>query len=424
MKKLLFLIILAWGLGGLGVWFWADAQTGRISYRTALVQRGSIRTTINATGTIEPEEVVDVGAQVAGKIVSFGTEANDPARPIGYGSRVDRGSILARLDPTLYKARVDQAIGKVERAKADIQQAKARLQQSEREFERASRLHSRGGGMIAPQDHDLAVANLETSKAALAVCQSGLVEAQANLEEANANLEYTTIRSPVKGIILDRRINIGQTVVASLNAPSLFLIAKDLSRLEIWSSVNETDIGAIHPGQGVSFTVSAFPNDVFEGKVSQVRLNASMSQNVVTYTVVVAVDNRDGKLLPYLTARLQFEVDARHDVLLIPNAALRWQPRPEMIVQDRRAEFTGAAQASPESTPRARSAASGTLWMRQGDLVAPVEVRLGLSDGVVTEVAGDGISKGTSVVLGASRVQSDPDALSILPHTWTKDKKR
>ena len=171
------------------------------------------------------------------------------------------------------------------------------------------------------------LANYESAKATLAVSESALVVARADLEEATVNLGYTTIRSPVKGIILDRRINIGQTVVASLNAPSLFLIAKDLSRLEIWSSVNETDIGSIHEGQTVRFTVGAFPRDNFEGKVSQIRLNASMTQNVVTYTVVISVDNAAGRLLPYLTARLQFEVEARKGVLLVPNAALRWQPR-------------------------------------------------------------------------------------------------
>ena len=161
--------------------------------------------------------------------------------------------------------------------------------------------------------------------------------AKANLEEASVNLGYTTIRSPVKGVILDRRVNIGQTVVASLNAPSLFLIAKDLSRMEIWASVNETDVGSIHVGQGVRFTVGAFPHDTFRGKVAQIRLNASMSQSVVTYTVVVEVENRSGKLLPYLTARLQFEVEERHDVLLVPNAALRWQPSARHVIPEARA---------------------------------------------------------------------------------------
>ena len=187
---------------------------------------------------------------------------------------------------------------------------------------------------MAEQEYDVSLANFESAKAALDVCLSARAIAQANLEEAIVNLGYTTIRSPVKGVILDRRVNIGQTVVASLNAPSLFLIAKDLSRMEIWSSVNETDIGSIHEKQPVRFTVGAFPDESFEGKVAQIRLNASMTQNVVTYTVVVAVDNSAGQLLPYLTARLQFEVEAQRGVLLVPNAALRWQPRPSDVLPE------------------------------------------------------------------------------------------
>jgi HlyD family secretion protein len=201
--------------------------------------------------------------------------------------------------------------------------------------------------------------------------------------------------------------------------------------MEIWSSVNETDIGSIHEGQLVRFTVGAFLNESFQGRVSQVRLNASMSQNVVTYTVVVAVDNSSGKLLPYLTARLQFEVESRRGVLLVPNAALRWQPRVEDVVPEARGELTttlrehgvarnGNAAASPDGEARP----GGVLWVRQGEFVRPVKVRTGLSDGVTTEIRGGGLGEGTEVVVGASRVESDLDAISILPHTWTSAAKK
>jgi HlyD family secretion protein len=263
------------------------------------------------------------------------------------------------------------------------------------------------------------------------VSQAALAVAKADLEEATVNLGYTTIRSPVKGIVLDRRINLGQIVVAGLSATSLFLIAKDLSRLEIWSSVNETDIGSIHVGQKVQFTVSALPRDTFVGNVSQIRMNASMTQNVVTYTVVVAVDNSSGRLLPYLTARLQFEVETRKDVLLVPNAALRWQPQVHNIVADARENYALALRRrAPSHGESARTAASlgdgpiGLLWMRQGDLVRPIKVHIGLSDGLVTEVAADGLAEGTEIVVGANRVDSDADALSILPHTWTEPPKK
>ena len=171
------------------------------------------------------------------------------------------------------------------------------------------------------------MANYKAAEANVAVGEATIQQNEAALEMAKTNLGYSTIKSPVDGVIIDRRVNIGQTVVASLNAPSLFLIAKDLRRMQVWASVNEADIGRIHPSMPVRFTVDAYPGEVFRGKVVQVRLNATMTQNVVTYTVVVTTDNSDGKLLPYLTANVNFELEQRDNVLLVPNAALRWKPR-------------------------------------------------------------------------------------------------
>ncbi|QEH34738.1 Macrolide export protein MacA [Aquisphaera giovannonii] len=432
MKKLLLGIAGLWAAGALGFWYWADARTSRVTYRTIAVRRGDLRTTINATGTIEPEEVVDVGAQVAGMIESFGADPADPGKPVSYGTRVEQGTVLARLDSSLFKARVEQAKGRVARDEADILQAKAKLAQAERDYERSRKLHARGNGVIAPQEYDAAVSTYEVAKAALVVAEGALLVSRADLQEATVNLGYTTIKSPVKGVILDRRINIGQTVVASLNAPSLFLIAKDLSRMQIWSSVNETDIGSIREGQAVHFTVGAFPHDRFEGKVTQIRLNASMSQNVVTYTVVVSFDNVGGKLMPYLTARLQFEVESRKDVPVVPNAALRWQPRAENVVPEERpnlASYTRRNRARPagkDAEPREDSAAEAdrkpVLWARDGDYVRPVPVELGLTDGTSTEIRGGNVKDGMEIVTGATRAESATDAISILPHTWTEKK--
>ncbi len=218
-------------------------------------------------------------------------------------------------------------------------------------------------------------------------------------------------------------------MVASLNAPSLFLIAKDLSRLEIWSSVNETDIGSIHEGQKVRLHGRYPAAREFEGKVSKIRLNASMTQNVVTYTVVISVDNSSGRLLPYLTARLQFEVEKREHVLLVPSAALRWQPRAQDVVPEEREAFALALRQLPENGEAGRPSSpsdddgTGVLWIRQGDFVKPLHVVVGLSDGISTEVSGDGLTEGAEIVVGANRVDSDPDALSILPHTWSEPKK-
>jgi len=431
MKKLLLLIVLLWGVGAYGIWYWTDPRTQRVSYRTVTIKRGDIGSTINTTGTIEPEEVVDVGAQVAGRIESFGSDPGNPSKTVSYGSRVEQGTVLARLDSALFQSRLDQERGRVAKAEADIEQAQAKLRQADRELERCRKLKARGTVVIAAQEFDAALANYESAKATRAVTQGALAVAKADLEEATVNLGYTTIRSPIKGIILDRRINIGQIVVASLNAPSLFLVAKDLSRLEIWSSVNENDIGSIHVGQKVHFTVSSLPGDTFEGKVAQIRLNASMSQNVVTYTVVIAVDNSGSRLLPYLTARLQFEVETRKGVLLVPNAALRWQPHVQNIVHEVREDHElTLRRRTPAQGVSARTAASspdepmGLLWIRQGDLVRPIKVRIGLSDGLVTEISGGGLAEGTEIVVGANRIDSDPDALSILPHTWSEPSKK
>ncbi len=430
MKKLLLLLGLLWSGGAVGVWCWNDAQNGLVSYRTARIKRGDLRSTINATGTIEPRELVDVGAQVAGRIESFAPDPRDPSKSVSYGSRVEQGTVLARLDAALYQARLDQASGRVAKAEADIEQAEVKFRQADREMDRANKLKARATVLISPQQYDACLTDFESAKAALTVSRSSLLVAKADLEEAAVNLAYTTIRSPVKGIVLDRRINVGQTVVASPNAPSLFLIAKDLDRLEIWSSVNETDIGSIHEGQGVRFTVSSLARETFNGTVSQIRLNASMSQNIVTYTVVVSVDNSAGRLLPYLTARLEFEVSVRRGVLLVPNAALRWQPRVQDVIPEARTTYAMALRkrALTGSDP-GRSYASagepgGYLWIRQGELVRPVEVRVGLSDGVVTEIAADGLTDYTEVVVAANRTEADADALSILPHTWSESPKK
>ena len=290
-----------------------------VAYRTAAVQRGDLLVAISATGTVEPEEVIDVGAQIAGQILSFGKDTN--GRTIDYGSTVDPGMVLARIDDLVYAADAAQAEAQVrsgraalQRARADLAALQARLQQAERDWQRARKLGPSEALAEASFDayrsaYETAVANLEVGRATIQQSEAGVAQAEAALSKARRNLSYCTITSPVKGVIIDRRVNIGQTVVASLNAPSLFLIAKDLTRMQVWVAVNEADIGRIRPGQTVTFTVDAFPDDVFQGEVGKVRLNASMTQNVVTYTVEVITDNSTGRLLPYLTANVQFEIE-------------------------------------------------------------------------------------------------------------------
>jgi len=259
----------------------------------------------------------------------------------------------------------------------------------------------------ARANYEVAKANLGVGKAAVVQAQGSVAQAEATLRRALQNLSYCTIKSPVNGVIIDRRVNIGQTVVASLNAPSLFLLAKDLNRLQVWVSVNEADIGRIKPGQPVTFTVDAHPGDVFPGKVGKIRLNATMTQNVVTYTVEVDTDNSGGKLFPYLTANVNFIVGERKDVLLVPNAALRWMPTVEQVVSEFRASPKPAK--GSEAPDQVKPAVKGgkkeekvpsLVWVPQGDLVRPVQVTIGMSDGSLTEVSSPELKEGTPLVVG------------------------
>lgn len=242
-------------------------------------------------------------------------------------------------------------------------------------------------------------------QAAIIQAKKTVDQSKAALQRAQQNLDYCTIVSPVKGVIVDRRVNIGQTVVSSLSAPSLFLIAKDLTRIQVWVSVNEADIGLIHPGQPATFTVDAFPGQVFTGEVGKVRLNATMTQNVVTYTVEVNTDNADGKLLPYLTANVKFVVGESKGVLVVPNAALRWEPQPDQIVKEFRQSPKKAKKAAPAvaEKPVAQEKGKqprGVIWVPEGSLVRPVQVRLGLSDGALTEVQNPDLKEETPLVVG------------------------
>lgn len=371
-------------------------------FRTAEVERGDLDISISATGTIEPEEVVDVGAQVAGRIISFGTD--EQGKVIDYGSEVKEGTILARIDEALYASDVAQARAALERTQADLLQSQAKYAQAERDWTRAQKLGP--SDALAHSSYDAYRAGFEAAKAGVAVSQASVDQARATLARAEQNLGYCVIQSPVNGVIIDRRVNIGQTVVASLNAPSLFLIAKDLKRMQVWVAVNEADIGNIVPGQRTTFTVDAFPGQVFEGHVSKTRLNATMTQNVVTYTVEVFTDNSTGKLLPYLTANVSFEVAKKDNVLLVPNAALRWKPRPELIANDK--------GANPRRTG---GEDRGRLWLSGDAPLHAVSVRVGQSDGTLTEVEGEEIKEGMQVIIGEEQETAKPEQKTASPFT-------
>ena len=462
--------------GGGGFWAWRARHPAKSLFRTGTVRQGNLVATITATGTVEPEEVVDVGAQVSGQFLEFGKDRN--GKPIDYGSIVESNMLLAKIDTNLFQADVDLDTAMVasdkageQQAQANVEQMKATEAQAEADWKRAQMLGP--SEALAPTtydsykaNYDIAKAKLNLAVAAVASAKAATMQAEANLRKAKKTLDYCTIYSPVDGLIIDRRVNIGQTVASSLNTPSLFLIAENLTNIQVWASVNEADIGNIHPGQPATFTVDAFPNRVFHGLVNKIRLNATMTQNVVTYTVEINTDNSDGRLLPYLTANVNFLTGEATNALLVLNSALRWHPQTDLVAPAYRQPVNGAGGTSagagaadssgankpvaalrgsdfePEGArasgspgaPAARGEGSraggrrggergggeteaapvkmGTIWTKDGSFVRPIAVRLGLTDGTWTQVQGEGLAKGAVVVTGTLSVEAAAEEAS------------
>jgi HlyD family secretion protein len=390
MKKLISLLCLL-GLASVGLCDEGTDKQPRAAFRTAAVKRGQLEVTVQATGTVEPEEIVEVGAQVAGQVQELGRDPGDAGKTIDSGGRVEAGTILAQLDPRVYRAQVDQAKAALQRAEAELAVASGQLQLADLEWQRARKLNEK----VLPQhEKDLCQGKYDVARARTQSSKAAVKERQAAVRLAELNLDYCTIRSPIQGIIIDRRVNVGQTVAPGLAAPSLFLIARDLKHLQVWASVNEADIGQVRGRQAVTFTVDACPGQVFRGEVEKVRLNASLTQGVVTYTVVVNVDNAGGKLLPSLTADVRVLVARREDALLVSNAALRWRPQLAQVVPEHRKDYERSRKTDKESPER------HVVWAMEKGLVRPVTVRIGLTDGTRTEIVDGDLPEGTEVVTG------------------------
>lgn len=456
MKKLvIWLLVLGiFGAGGAYAWqvYRGRTKPDASSYRTAAVRRADIVSSISATGTIVPEDVVDVGAQVNGQVASFGLGKD--GKPVDYRSEVDEGMVLAKIDDALFKADVSTAEAQLSQAKAQVMvaeanraQAQAKLDQAERDWARAQKLGqskaiSQADFDAAKSSYEQGTANIALSDASIAQAKASVAIAEASLLRARRNLAYCTISSPVSGVVIDRRVEIGQTVVASLNAPSLFLLAKDLTKMKVLVQVNEADVGHVIPGRPVTFSVDAFPGETFKGEVRKVRLNATMTQNVVTYTAEIVTDNPDRKLLPYLTANVRFVVDEARNALAVPNAALRWAPSAGTPAAAPNASGPPAAGNSSAAAPganappaggeNARGGANagqgnrgqggrrgnreggesaaprserpaerkGTVWVYEDGNIRPVEVRVGISDGLMTAIESTEIQEGELVVVG------------------------
>lgn len=320
-------------------WFWwrsaADDGDGS-AWRTARVERGDIRVAISATGTLSAISTVTVGSQISGQVTEV---------LVDFNSEVRQGDVLARIDPSSYEAQIEQGNAQIASARASLAQAQATLRNAELDFRRKADLGEQK--LVAQSDIDQARAAYEQARAQVAATQAQIRQQTASTQTTRVNLDRTVIRSPVDGVVLTRTIEKGQTVAASLQAPELFTIAEDLSKMKIELAVDEADIGQVKRGLPVSFTADAFADRQFRGVVDQVRLAATTTNNVVTYPVVVSVDNSDGILLPGLTVNAEIEVSSRKDVLKVSNAVLRYKP----------ADAAGIAAAAP--SPAAGGEAGG-----------------------------------------------------------------
>jgi HlyD family secretion protein len=305
MKNLLVVLTTLTLVHGYSEWCAYSADDAESGARTATVNNRSTGKKITAPGTVEPEELVIIEAQVTGTIASLGPDPRGAGKSIDFGSPVERGTVLAQIDNALYSIQVEQERASCAHAVAELAQAKINLEQARAVWQIAQEKHK--GTAVSNSDYDSADFKQKAATVSVAAAEAVLAQKKAALKRAETELGYTTIQSPIKGVIIDRRVYVGQMIAPVAKQSGLFLVA-NLEKLQVWASVNEADIAQIRQRQQVRFTVNAYPGKVFEGEVEQVRLNATRTQNGVTYTVVVAVSGAREGLLPYMTANVEFQM--------------------------------------------------------------------------------------------------------------------
>ncbi len=363
------------------------------TYFTARVEKGDIHDVVEVTGTINAVTTVLVGSQVSGTIAKLNADFN---------SRVHKGEVIAVIEPSLFQgallqaeADVDSAKANVVAARANLEKAKATLAQAKADFDRATTLVDEG--MVSRQALDTAKAAFGTANASVGAAAAGVTQAEAQVSQkaaavavAKINLQYTVIRSPIDGTVVARNVDVGQTVAASLQAPTLFTIAQDLKKMQVYAKTDESDVGNIKVGRVATFKVDAFPKQVFKGTVSQVRMNPTTVQNVVTYDAIIAFDNPDLSLFPGMTAYVTVPVADATDVLKVPNGALRWRPAIDGEALRGMYEKRGIVAARP------------VAWrMHPGDSIEPVQVTPGITDHAYTAIAPGALHEGDEVITGA-----------------------
>src|SRR6267378_4540153 len=409
-------------------------QGPQAQHFTAKVERGSIDNVVESTGTINSVITVQVGSQVSGTIAKLNADFN---------SRVHKGEVVALIDPALFKGALLQATADLKNAqanlvaaRANLEKAKAALVQTKADYDRAVGLAK--DGVMSQQQLDLAKSNYEAASASTGAAEANITQADAQVSQkeaavsvAQTNLEYTVIRSPIDGTVVARNVDVGQTVAASLQAPTIFTIAQDLTKMLVYAKTDESDDGNIKLGKAVTFKVDAFPKDTFHGRVAQVRMNATTVQNVVTYDTIIEFDNPELKLFPGMTAYVSIPVTTAQNVLKLPNTALRYKPpmtteevlaiykqygievdQKQSVTADAAAERSVAQGGGTGNLPRKPKADSAVVWKLHADnTMEPVKVSLGITDHAYTEVA--------SVLKGELKEGDDVVIRSIVAKTPT-----
>lgn len=370
-------------------WYSARADRAAPAYRFAKVERGPIVASVSATGTVNPVTTVQVGTQVSGQIKELFVDFNSPVR---------RGQLLARIDPQTFEYRVRQAQADAEAARSALARAQVAAINAQRDLARTQELVARN--FVSPADLDRAQSQFDLAQAEVRTAQATVAQREAQLAAAKVDLARTEIRAPVDGVVIKRSVDVGQTVAASLQAPELFVIARDLRDMQVETSIDEADIGRIRIGQRATFTVDAFPGRTFSGEVKQIRKAAQTVQNVVTFTVLVTADNAAGELMPGMTANVRIVTDTRESVLKVANAALRFRPpgAGPAAADAGKGEAKGGSAAGFGG--RASGGTRGRIWVLENGKPKAIEVRTGLTDGSATEVSGPGVVEGLEVLVG------------------------
>lgn len=356
-------------------------KNNKVQYYTMPIKARTITQIVEATGTIQPINTVSIGSQVSGLINEI---------YVDYNSEVEKGQLLAQIDTSLFEAQLNQSIANINNAKATLAKNKAVLAYDEKTYKRYKNLYERN--LVSKDDLDSAESAYKSDLAQVAAAQATIMQAQANYETASANMRYTKIISPVKGIVISKEVEVGQTVAASFQTPTLFTVAEDLTKMQIETSVSEADIGKVKEGQDVEYTLDGYPDSVFHGKVTQVRLSPTTESNVVTYTVIIEVENEEGKLLPGMTANVSIITDKSENVLAVPNNALKF------TTADNKQKYEQKG-----------------IWIDKKGKPYRINIETGAGDDSYTEIISDEIHEGDLVYVGSSQSSSNNKKQNMVP---------